>query len=108
MTLFVEFYPQGSQAPVVTGTGTSWVKQGQSNERDGGSDGERSNEAHEEANEARETNKHLQEGSHHDGSLQLGRDTSTLTVRTWHHSCYKVIVIVIVFETEYTIVISLL
>lgn len=62
---------------MVAGAAPSRVEQGQPDERDGGSDGERSDEAHEEADEARETNKHLEEGAHDDGALQLKMDTLT-------------------------------
>lgn len=56
---------------MIASTAASWVKQGQSNERDGGGNGERSNEAHKEADQARESNKHLKEWAHNDGALQL-------------------------------------
>lgn len=59
---------------MVASFGSGGVKQGQSNERDSGSDGERSNEAHEEADQAGETDKHLEEWAHHDGPLQLQED----------------------------------
>lgn len=69
------FYPHGRDAPVVASTRAGWVKQWQSDERDGGSDSERPDEAHEEANETRETYKHLEQRAHHNGTLELETDT---------------------------------
>lgn len=60
----------GRDTPVAAGIGASRVKQRQADERDGGRDGERADEAHEEANEAGETHHDLEEGAHHDGTLQ--------------------------------------
>lgn len=52
-------HPHDGHSPVVASTGPSWVKQGQPNKRDCGSNGEGADEAHEEANESREAYKDL-------------------------------------------------
>lgn len=72
---------------MVASTGPSWVKQRQPNERDGGSNGEGPDEAHEEADEAGEAYKDLEERAHHEGTLQLKTNTRT-TIRLWHCSNY--------------------
>lgn len=56
---------------MITSTGASRVKQRQSNKRDSGSNGEGPDEVHKMSNKARESDKHLEEGAHYEGSLQL-------------------------------------
>lgn len=68
---------------MVASTGPSRVKQGQPNERDGGSYSEGPDEAHEEANEPREAHDYLEEWAHHEGALQL-RTTHTHRLQTCH------------------------
>lgn len=63
---------------MVPGTGPGRFKQRQSDERDGGTDGERSDKAHEEADEAGETDNHLQEGANHNGTLELMKEEGVL------------------------------
>lgn len=46
---------------MIASTGPSRVKQRQTDESDGGGDGEGADETHEEADEAREADKHLEE-----------------------------------------------
>lgn len=89
LSFFNKLYPHRRDAPVVASTAACWVKEGQSNERDGGGDGEGTNEAHEEADEARETNQHLEEWAHNNGSLKLKRDISMLTVKIWNSLYYE-------------------
>ena len=67
----LQVYPHGRDTPVVAGVGTSRLKQRQADERDGGRDGQRADEAHEEADKAWEAHHDLEEGTHHDGALQL-------------------------------------
>lgn len=63
---------------MVSSAAPSWIKQRQTNKSDSGSNGERSNEAHEETDEARKSNKHLEDGAHNNGALQLEPETSQL------------------------------
>ena len=56
---------------MIASFGASGVKQRESDERDGGRDGERPDETHEDTDEAGEPHHHLEDRAHHDGTLHL-------------------------------------
>lgn len=77
-------HPHGWDSPVASCAHASRVEQRKANKRDGGCNCQRTNKPHEQTNNTGKSHQHLEQGAHHDGTLDLLRKQKN----KWHFFFY--------------------